>query len=192
MRLALCPSLTAALWIESGAGSVLFALHFEQSLLSIPVVLPRVTQVNGYSVHWQCFQAHESVFILWLEWLYGFDLRKQGAFPLWLALDCFRIKERDTFWSAWSILTQAYGALLHQVEWRKGQGPFLLCNTGAPDSRWSRGKWYRFWCMEVPSSFGSPVPQSICPWLYMRSCSSRPRDCYYTRFTEEKTQADSL
>lgn len=53
MLLALCPpvSLTAALWIESGAGSILFALHFEQSLLSIPVVLLRVTQVNGYSVH---------------------------------------------------------------------------------------------------------------------------------------------
>lgn len=194
MGLALCPSvsLTAALWIESGAGPILFALHFEQSRLSIPVVLLCVTQVNGYSVHWRCFHAHESVFILWLEWLCGLDLKRQGAFPFWLVQDCLGIKEHDTFWSAWNMLIQAYGASLHQVEWRTGHGAFLPWIAAAPDSRWAGGKWYCFWCMEVPSSFGSPVPQSICPWLYMRSRGNRPRDCYYTRFTEEKTQADFL
>lgn len=144
MRGALCPSisLTAAVWIESVARLILFTLHFEQNLLSIPVLPLCIARANGYSAPLPIpLSSWISVYFPIGERRWGWPTAAESSLlipPLTPAGLLFRIKEVHVFWLAYSwpggaphavmqnMLIRAYGDLLHQARSSEGKPVFSL------------------------------------------------------------------
>lgn len=144
-RGSLCPSisLTAAVWIESVARPILFALHFEQNLLSIPVLPLCIARANGYSAllpippsSW--ISVYFPIGASRWGWPTAAELSLSPRPPLTPAGLLFRLKEVHVFWLAYSwpggapravmqsMLIRAYGDLLRQARSSEGRAHFCF------------------------------------------------------------------